>query len=300
MSVTFNNASVDLSSLYSDPSANALALFFNFASGRCYHAADPLLDQLQVNEPQKSWTGHSWVTVNRFGFETASLGTNWAVDSFVKTLDDKSSVLDIGAGYGAISKAAIKSGAKVVSNDLALEHLLWLRGQVDVEEKTRLYLNTGRFPDLDIAPESLTHISAHRVFHFLSGSELELGLANCFKWLKPGGMFLGVAMSATHVRFRDAFYPEYEQRKDSGGRWPGEWLDVATHLPEQLHALPDKLHVFTPDKLADEVTKAGFTIAQSNFISLQQFGKSDEGRDGKEAVGFIAFKVPDPAASTRV
>jgi SAM-dependent methyltransferase len=159
------------------------------------------------------------------------------VDSFVKTLDDKSSVLDIGAGYGAISKAAIKSGAKVVSNDLALEHLLWLRGQVDVEEKTRLYLNTGRFPDLDNATESLTHISAH---------------------------------------------------------------DVATHLPEQLHALPDKLHVFTPDKLADEVTKAGFTITQSNFISLQQFGKSDEGRDGKEAVGFIAFKVPDPAASTRV
>ena len=159
------------------------------------------------------------------------------MDSFVNTLDNNSSVLDIGAGYGAISKAAIKSGAKVVSNDLALEHLLWLRGQVEVEEKTRLYLNTGRFPDLDIAPESLTHISAH---------------------------------------------------------------DVATYLPVQLYALPDKLHVFTPDKLADEVTRAGFKSAQSDFISLKQFGKPDEGRDGRKAVGFIAFKAPDPAASTRV
>ena len=274
----------------SHPIAAAIALTLHFSAGRNVRADDPLLSTLEVKERLQSATGKAFLTVNRFGFETASLDSNWAIEAFQSSIQPGSIMLDIGAGYGALSRAALERGASVISNDLALDHLLWTRSQIAPKNWEHLCLNTARFPDLTIRTQSLTHISAHRIFHFLSGPELQQGLQNCFAWLQPGGMLMAVAMSATHARFRDAFYPEYQKRQQEGVRWPGECLDVTTHLQEQAYNLPPHLHVFTPEQLKEEVSKVGFRVERADYISLARFGRDSDGRDGREAVGFVARK----------
>lgn len=250
------------------------------------------LDLYDVLIPSSSRTGKSLVTFNQSGFDVLSTEMNWVTEAVLGSLNPDSVVLDIGAAFGALTRASLEKGATVISNDVCFEHLLYARAQTPEHDRSRLYLNNEPFPDISLRGRSLTHAIAHRVVHFLPGETIARGFKNTHDWLRPQGIFAVVAMCAEHVQFRDAFFPGFITRRDADVRWPGEWLDVGDGLPDQRYALPPKLHVFDIATMKRELEAVGFKILQADYVSLRNFG--DAGTkvdDDRKAIGLIAQKT---------
>ena len=256
-------------------------------SGLGVHAADPELKALPKSDMLRSKTGKSLMTCNQTGFDTQSQKTTWVIDQLLDRLDQGDWMLDIGCGYGATTHRAIDKGFNVVANDNCVDHLLWCQNDTPYDDRDRLHLKHGGFPDLTLPENQFDAVLAHRIFHFLGGDEIDRGLTAIHKWLKPGGL-LGIAvMSASHAAFRSWFFPRYAEARDAGACWPGEWLSVAEGLPEQAYALPDRLHVIEPEELSKAVVRAGFEVIDCDYVSMQGFG-SEPNRDGKEHAGVLA------------
>ncbi|AIL65782.1 hypothetical protein NOVO_07195 [Rickettsiales bacterium Ac37b] len=248
-----------------------------------------------IPEPKISKTGKSLLTVNKTGFDVLNNSEsqdNWIIRDFLSFCTKlKKPILDIGAGYGYISKKALSLNLKVIANDSAVEHLLYLRKSIDdkPEYLHNLYLNYAEFPFYtDFPTRSLSAVVLYRVLHFLSPIQIETGLEKIVKWLEPGGKIFIVVMSPTHIQFRDWFLPVYEKNWISGKTWPGEYLEVAKALPDQEYNLPQYLHVMDERPLKRILEKLGFHIEKSDYISMKHLGNKNSVRDGQEAIGIIA------------
>ncbi|MBN8550843.1 MAG: class I SAM-dependent methyltransferase [Deltaproteobacteria bacterium] len=241
-------------------------------------------------EPPISETGKAFVTLNRFGFDTIQFDPTWVTEGLLNLASPGSSGLDIGAGYGRFTIAALQRGATMICNDLSMDQMLWTRSQVSPHLHEKLFLNTSAFPNLTLEKDSLDFISAHRVLHFLEGNTIENGLQRCYRWLKPGGTLGIVVMSASHSLLREHFLPIYSERVEKGSRWPGEGVDTKRYLPAQAYALPEKLHVLDPEQLEIAVRAAGFHVQRCDWVSLAKFGIQSDRRDGREASGILATK----------
>jgi SAM-dependent methyltransferase len=241
--------------------------------------------------PQLSKTGKALLTVNQFGFYVTETETNWILEGFDKLCQEKPTglFLDIGTAWGSTSKRVAERGARVIANDLALAHLLYCVDKLSNDEKQRVWLNLEPFPDLDIPAGSLDGILIHRILHFLNGEDIERGLANAFKWLKPGGKIFIVVMCPDHVALRDKYKPTFLAKKTQGDPWPGMWMDVATYLPEQAYALPKYLHVMDEEILYRALKTAGFAVEKSGYVAFTKIGV-ETNRDGRETVGIIGIK----------
>lgn len=243
-----------------------------------------IIDKESIPTPPLSKTKKALVTLNHFGFDVLTTDDNWVTSTFLNDIKLNDIVMDVGSGYGALTRQALKKGAIVISNDLSQEHLLNNLRHIDKAETFKLYLNSQDIRNLDLKPESLNLIIFHRVLHFFKGKEIENILTNAYRWLKPGGKIYIVMMSKDHIAFKDNI------TYDSNQKWPGEnLLNVEEHLPDQAYALPKTLHVISPDTLKKNVEFIGFKIDKVDYISLRKFG-TEKNRDGREAVGIIATK----------
>lgn len=250
-----------------------------------------------VINPKLSSSGKSYLTVNRMGFDvlnTSESINSWVVTEFLEFIKGtKKPILDIGAGYGNISLAALADGTKVVANDIAPEHLLNIRKfaqnrHLPIEQ---LYLNINSFPtEMNFSDNSFDAIMLHRVIHFMSPKQIIDGFTKINNWLAPGGKVFIVVMSPQHKQFANWFLPIYEKKWQQGDEWPGVNLLVKKALPEQLYNLPEVLHVMDDRPLRLALGKLGFDIEKSDFISMKHFATKLDERDGKEAMGIIAIK----------
>ena len=87
-------------------------------------------DQVVINinsipEPTLSHSKNSFVTVNSFGFDVLNTESNWVVADFLKNITPGMTVLDVGTGYGTLTRSALSKQATVVSNDLSMQQLLY-------------------------------------------------------------------------------------------------------------------------------------------------------------------------------
>lgn len=251
-----------------------------------------ILDQFPIIPPVLSKTGKCFVTLNKMGFDINYTNLSWVAEEFINFCQAHPGeyVLDVGAGYGFLSRYALSKGVFVISNDLEMQHLLYSRKKVkDPDEILRLFLNTTPFPYLDIPENSLRAVILHRVLHFLPGAEIDLGLENAKSWLKEGGKIYIMVMSSEHIAYREQILPDFEKRKKNGDLWPGMYLDVQKHLSNQAYNLPEKLHIMDQDILKNALQRHGFEIERISYVSMQGFGM-ENARDGKEAIGAIAVK----------
>ncbi|MBT6207539.1 MAG: class I SAM-dependent methyltransferase [Francisellaceae bacterium] len=259
-------------------------------------ALDPKLFDMSEEytvTPVVSNTGKSYLTFNKMGTDTLTskaMKKSWIINNFLSNCKEfEKPVLDIGAGYGAISLEALNLGVEVIYNDIDVRHLL--AGYRKIKENDllgKLYLNTDVFPqDMKFEKQSLSAVVLHRVIHFLSPNEVEAGLDNIRMWLEPGGKVYIVAMAPQHIAFRDWFLPIYEKRWEDGIVWPGYDLDVAKALPNQALNLPPYLHVMDSRPLTTALQRKGFIIEKADFVSMKKFG-SESDRDGLEAFGVVA------------
>ncbi|MBY0280888.1 MAG: class I SAM-dependent methyltransferase [Alphaproteobacteria bacterium] len=251
-----------------------------------------ILDQFSITPPILSKTGKSFVTLNKMGFDINYTNLSWVAEEFINFCEEHPGeyVLDVGAGYGFLSRYALSKRMFVISNDLEMEHLLYSRKKVkNPDEILRLFLNTTPFPYLDIKKNSLRAVILHRVLHFLPGAEIDLGLENINSWLKEDGKVYIMVMSTEHIAYREQVLPDFERRKKNGDLWPGMFLDVPKYLPTQAYCLPEQLHIMDQEVLKNALQRHGFEIERIGYVSMQGFGTED-GRDGKEAIGAIAVK----------
>lgn len=261
-------------------------------------ATSAFLDELEKTlpgSPPVSRTGKSLVTFNNQGFDV--LDANTAQDSFLiqailkfsKTA--KLPILEIGGGYGRLSKLMLEEGATVIENDLDYRHLVYGRKLVSKSLRERLYLNTYKFPqDMTFKANSLSGVVMHRVLHMMPPSEIDEGLAKVNLWLIPGGKVFIAVLPPQHIDFKDKVLSIYEQRWNEGHPWPGSGFKSADLLPKQSYALPETLHVMDERPLKKALEKHGFKIQEYRFISMKKF-HDNAAQDSQELFGLIAVKL---------
>ncbi len=243
-----------------------------------------VIDINSIPEPTLSESKKAFITENKFGFDVVNSELNWVTESFLKAIKPGMIVMDVGAGFGALTRLALDKGAIVINNEISEKQQLYNLKYVKKNQKDRLYFNNQDIRNASLPNDSLDAVIFHRILHFFSGKDIENILTKSHQWLKPGGKIYIVMMSKDHIAFRDKI--KYDESKS----WPGENLVIVKkHLPDQAYALPETLHVVSTKTLQKALNKIGFQVEQSNFVSMKKFG-SESNRDGKEAVGTIGVK----------
>jgi SAM-dependent methyltransferase len=189
-------------------------------------------------------------------------------------------VLDIGAGLGAASLAALAAGAAVIANDLddgPLQHL-----------SQHVQVRPGRFPrELHFEPESLAAVHASNVFHFLTGNQLEYGFRSIARWLQPGGKVFVQAATPYQAPFA-AFLPEYARRLAGSEKWPGWIPKISLYSSHrQLSQMPRSLHLLDDVILTRAARAAGLEIERVWLFRRPDLPATLH-LDGREAVALIA------------
>ncbi len=196
--------------------------------------------------------------------------------------------LDIGCAYGVATLPALEAGAHVVACDMEQGHLDVLTSRVPEEQRDRLTTQIGTLPDVDFEAESFSAILSSRLFHFLTGDEVEQSVTKMFRWLKPGGK-LFLVVDSPYMPPWNKLAPVYEEKKASGEPWPGFIADYSPFLGKDENAgnRPPFMNPLDPDILERVCSASGFVIEHSVFFGLQRDGVLS---NGKEHTACIAVK----------
>jgi SAM-dependent methyltransferase len=228
-------------------------------------------------------------TVNRMGWGSEfAHEINLAFAEFAATC--KHPVLDIGAGYGAATLAALMVGATVIANDLDNSHLESLAASIPSEMRNRVEMLSCRFPqDLTFPSQHFGAIHASNVLHFLTLSELEAGIKLMFQWLVPKGKVFVMASSPYQQSYTN-FIPVFEQRKMAGVRWPG-WIEDLTQYSSHptLQYLPKSLNCFDAEVISRAFLAEGFIIEIAREFTRTGIPQNLR-YDGRENVMLVARK----------
>lgn len=195
--------------------------------------------------------------------------------------------LDIGAGFGAATVAALASGGHVIANDLDLEHLAEVERRA-APFRDRLVLKPGALAkDLHCDAGSLDAVHASSVLHFLTGRKLDRAFRQFALWLRPGGRLFVHAATPYQAPFA-AFVAEFERRRAAGVEWPG-WVERTRDYSEHrlLGQMPRALHLLDESVLRRLAETNGFLIE-----SLYSYRREDLPQslwlDGRESVALVA------------
>lgn len=229
-------------------------------------------------------------TLNKMGFATKFL------DPFSQLFVDyaknaEAPCLDIGAGFGVATLAALKQGAKMVANDIDQRHLDIIQAEAEkINCVQNLQLSLGLFPQqLRFDANSIAGILICRVLHFYPGAVIEEGLKQCYNWLKPGGKIFIVADSIYHGVIKDSL-PIYFTRKAAGEPFPGIIPNLNKIMPPEFGKhLPEIFHVFDKEVLKRVLLNAGFTIERIEYFARPDYPSISQ-NDGREGIATIAVK----------
>lgn len=199
-------------------------------------------------------------------------------------------VLDVGAAIGVVSRAALRTGARVIANDIDEAALETLWGDVVECERERLEIRRGRFPgEIEFPSGSLAAVHASNVVHFLRGSELDRGFREVARWLSPGGRLFVQAATPYQAPFA-AFLAEYERRRREGVEWPG-WIEKISVYSShrQLSQMPRSIHLLDDAVLAGAVGKAGLRVDRSWLYTRPDL-PGQLRLDGRETAALVAVR----------
>lgn len=224
--------------------------------------------------------------------------------SFIKNFNNKAcKVLEIGAGLGYASIAALKNGAEVFCNDIEPLNLAFIenkyKASINFDEyiscSKNLNLLPGSFPEelQALPPSSFDAILISRVLHFFSGEKIHAALKLIFKLLKSQGRIY-IICETPYLKNWVKFIPEYELRVQNNVEWPGEISNPSQFESSGRSAsLPELVHWFTKEAMENALLKNNFKILASSYINrINQF-PSDLLLDGRESLGIEAIKIEE-------
>lgn len=228
-------------------------------------------------------------TKNQMGFMFTEI--NGASPAFIEYCKNcHGTVADVGCAYGIAALSVLEQAqCKVLAFDLSPEHLEVLQSSATPQQKQRLTMQAGHFPeDFKVADHSLDAIHSSFMFHFLTGEQTEIGLRKCLQALKPGGkIFLNIA--AVYFKPFTGVQALYEKNIAQGKKWPGEISDFKNHVPEQdAPYVPEFIHVHTVEDLKKLLENTGFSVDKIFYYDMTQPAWFASG--GKGCVAAIASK----------
>lgn len=213
-------------------------------------------------------------------------------------------VMDMGCAYGNTVIEVLEKGVgSVIACDMAPEHLAVLQQRVaKTPYASRLLTQQGVFPrGFHFAEGGLAAIHTSHMLPYLTGVEVEEGLAKFFHWLAPGGkMFIVCYSIFIRELVNDKFQHEYARRLNQKVKWPGylENFDEYSWLPDDLielsaepSAFPTALHIYDISILQAALIEQGFEIEFAEYLDGKVNGAVPETwHDGREYLGIIACK----------
>lgn len=198
-------------------------------------------------------------------------------------------VIDIGAAFGVASIPALEYGAHVIANDIADAHLAHIEARArELGYAGKLRTLNARLPALP-AINDLDAIHASNVVHFLTGAEITLAAEWMFRALKPGGRAY-LQMQSPFCGHFQAFFPEYENRRQAGLLWPGEIENARDYAAPSIRELTASFnHVIDKNIAARAFAGAGFSINYCEYYTRP--GLPEVSRlDGRENLGVVIIK----------
>lgn len=208
-------------------------------------------------------------------------------DAFLDYVDKtKGYVADIGTAFGYASLEALKRGGRVLSIDLAQDHLDALKESCPAHLAQNLETVCGHFPNTVSLPENtFDAIFLARLLIFLTPDEIDVALKVAYKALKPGGSIFILSPSPFREEWK-ALFPIYTAQKERGSPWPGHIDNLWTLLPDEQERLPNTIQLIDPDSLRQALMRLGFTIQQCE--AYPEVSTSTEQRHSLSCA--IAFK----------
>lgn len=200
-------------------------------------------------------------------------------------------VLDVGAGYGAASEAALRAGAPaVIANDMEPEHLAMLEARLEQSLRQRLRTKAGRFPrQIECEDGSLWAAHASNVFHFLTPRQVTEGMKKLARWVRPGGRIF-VQAATPYQGVWAEFAAEYGRRVERGEPWPGLVEKVSEFVSHrQRSQMPRWLHLLDDAVLRREAEAAGFEVERA-WLYRRADLPAGLWLDGRETVGLVGVR----------
>ncbi|MBT5891582.1 MAG: class I SAM-dependent methyltransferase [Chromatiales bacterium] len=228
-------------------------------------------------------------TMNDTGFMFEVLD-DYALDFIRYSGECDSEVLELGCAYGVATILALEAGAKVRACDIDQRHLDILLSRVPDGLEAQLKTELQHLPDAHLPDNQFAAILCSRVFHFLTGDEIDASLANMFRWLKPGGRLYLIADTPYGI-WRN-FIPVWDANHEQGVRWPGYMsplLEFLPYKPSGDHVGPPFMNLMSPELLTRACEEAGFITLRADWIARNDFTGSGQ-MDGRENCGIIAVK----------
>jgi len=248
-----------------------------------------------AREDTPSFYPETWVkgmikTVNKMGITTLELAP--PTQDFVDyAYGCTHPIVDIGCGYGLSSLAALKTGAKVIAIDLAIEHLQVLQKNVPQALKDNLSIQVASFPEaFDLPDASIDAAHASMILHFLSGEQILAGLKKIYACLRPGGKLFIANMSPYLGLFdHEKLSEEYNSRQARGETWPGYIEQISFAREPWKSQLPPYAYFFKIEDAVKMISQAGFEVEKVYYYTLNSI-PDDYKTNGREYVGLTAVK----------
>jgi SAM-dependent methyltransferase len=234
----------------------------------------------QPRMPERLGTGNI-PTLNGYGTSFPDLVIK---DDFIRDAAQNSAwALDIGCAYGLHTLEAIKSGARVVANDLDPRHLQILQQQLPNELSLNLRVRTGAFQSVSLPASSIGCILAGYVLHFLDGRTLDRVIKKMHRVLRNGGKVYANVWSP-YIKPLQDLIPEFERRKAANERWPGYFKGIEGRMGPLM---PNEIHTFDLDVISEAFKRHGFIVEKCEYVAMSAPGR---GVDGREMVIITARK----------
>jgi ubiquinone/menaquinone biosynthesis C-methylase UbiE len=231
-------------------------------------------------------------TSNNTGFVTTHIDPY--MQAFIDHPVAAQPCLEIGAGHGHVTLAALKKGHTIICNDLSSEHLDIIKNKIPTELTKFISYAPGRFPqDLHIAEKSISAIFASRIFHFFKPEELELAMTEVARILTPGGSIY-LTVETPYLESTKKFLPEFERRLAANESYPGfianrRLYSQETETQEDLKHIPEFIHFFSKETLMALFLRFNFEIEACSYVARKNIFPDRFTNDlGKESVGIIA------------
>jgi SAM-dependent methyltransferase len=207
--------------------------------------------------------------------------------------ETKGLMLEVGAGYGHIVLEVLKTGARVIADEISQDQLEIIRQRVYERGLSGLEVIKAEFPEeLDLPADTIDGILISRVFHFFTGSRIRQSLQKIHSWLRPGGKVFIVTDSVYRTIFKELI-PQYEKNVADGLEWPGWFEDVRKLVPKgriDPETQPLAMNLTDPTIMRRELALSGFEVEVSSFFKYA--AEPDYARlDGREITGAIGVKV---------
>jgi len=252
--------------------------------------------------------GESIPTMNKFGWQfPIDPYSAFFVEDAVRNSTADSPAIEIAAAYGVATPFVLARGGHMIANDLDQRHLTVLEQRIPINDRSRLRVLHGAFPDqitAAIRPGSLSTLLCANLLHFFDGPTILHGLRTMKEWVKPGA-YLYLVTFSVHHRFSESYSVLYEEARQRGDQYPGcQYNDVIVarvktepiterftvekraEVVKLYENAPQLLHFMDDQVFPRLIREAGFEVIRCEYFACAP--NMPACNDGREMIGCIA------------